>query len=93
MGGINSQRSKQAKKVKYTICDVHRDIYHYVKKLDNLSDQERDFILEKVETAFAKGKHMAAKLTQYAHGKDTAWFEKEKRTWQWSELKEEDRVE
>lgn len=89
MGDINYERSASEKKIKYTICDVHRDIYHRIKGLEDLPEGDRQFLLDKIEVAFAKGKHMSAKLSQYAYGKDQAWFEKEKKSWNWTELREE----
>ena len=87
MGGINSQRSKAAKKVKYTICDVHRDIYHRLKN-NPLTEEDKDFIRERIETAFKMGKSMDAKLRQYKNNYDNDWWDTAKRAWDWSELKD-----
>lgn len=87
MGDIYGERSKKEREKIETICDVHRDIYHRLKK-ESLTEEDKDFIRERIETAFKMGKSMDAKLRQYKNNYDNGWWETAKRAWDWSELKD-----
>ncbi len=87
MAGIDYKRSKQEKDIKETICDVHRDIYQFLKNNYDLNDPGVDFLLKRIEVAFKMGKSMDAKLRQYKNNYDDDWWEKNKKAWDWKELK------
>ena len=86
MAGIEYKRSPSNRE---TICDVHRDLYRGIKESTTLDDDTRSRLLERIETAFKMGKSMDAKLRQYKHNYDNDWWQKEKRAWDWKELKGE----
>lgn len=87
MGDIYGERSIGERQHKETICDVHRDIYHRLKN-NPLTEEDKDFIRERIETAFKMGKSMDAKLRQYKNNYDNDWWDTAKRAWDWSELKD-----
>ena len=87
MADIYGERDKKGRETKETICDVHRDIYHRLKN-DSLTEEDKDFIRERIEVAFKMGKSMDAKLRQYKNDYDNDWWDTAKRAWDWSELKD-----
>lgn len=86
MAGIEYERGPSNRE---TICDVHRDLYRDIKESTTLDDDTRSRLLDRIETAFKMGKSMDAKLRQYKHNYDNDWWQKEKRAWDWKELKGE----
>ena len=87
MPDINNPRSEKARLDKETICDVHRDVYQTVLKSTSMTSIEKEFIKSRIEVAFKMGKSMDAKLRQYKNNYDEDWWIKEKRAWDWDELK------
>ena len=87
MAGIEFKRGESNRE---TICDVHRDVYRGIKNSSEISQEDKEYLLERIETAFKMGKSMDAKLRQYKHNYDDNWWQKEKRAWDWSELKGEE---
>jgi len=86
MAGINFHRADRSRE---TICDVHRDLYRGINNNPKLSQEEKDTLLQRIEVAFKMGKSMDAKLRQYKHNYDDNWWQKEKKAWDWTELKGE----
>jgi hypothetical protein len=85
MAGIDYNRPAGQRENKETICDVHRDIYQLIRQYDN-TDTDITHLKERVETAFKMGKSMDAKLRQYKGNYDDAWWELNKKAWDWDEL-------
>lgn len=83
----NYERSESERKHRETICDIHRDMWKLVKESRNLSEIEKQLLQGKLETAFKMGKSMDAKLRQYKGNYSDSWWSKEKRAWDWEELK------
>jgi len=88
MAGLDFKRPEQERETKETICDVQRDIYQYIKNNDKFNEDDRNFLFERIETAFSMGKSMDAKLRQYKFNYDDDWWNKKRRDWNWSELKD-----
>jgi len=86
MAGLDYKRQDKSKE---TICDVHRDLYRAIKTHSGIDSNEREYLLSRIELAFKMGKSMNAKLRQYKHNYDIDWWEKEKKAWDWKELKGE----
>ena len=87
MTELHEPKSAKARLNKETICDVHRDVYHFVKTLSNLTDDEKAFIQQRIEVAFKMGKSMDAKLRQYKDNYDENWWDTARKAWDWDELK------
>jgi hypothetical protein len=87
MAGIDYNRASSERKSKETICDVHRDVYQALKKNQKLTEDEKSFLLERIEIAFKMGKSMDAKLRQYKNNYDNDWWNTAKKAWDWEELK------
>ena len=87
MGDLTSgERNARDRKYIETICDVHRDIYHYLDKTE-LSEEQKLHIRERIEVAFKMAKSMNAKLQQYKHNYGDDWWNTAKKAWDWDELK------
>jgi hypothetical protein len=61
-----------------TICEVHREIYDLVSKKGLLDVKISEQIIDLLEEAYAMAKKMNSKLSQYKHGYDDGWWEKER---------------
>ena len=90
MADLDFKRPNNEREKKETICDVHRDAYQLISSNEQLLEEDKLFLLERLETAFKMGKSMDAKLRQYKHNYDQDWWEKAKKAWDWSELKGEE---
>jgi len=55
------------------ICEVHRELYRELKRLEITEDSEAIKLLRE---AFPIGKKMWNKLRQYKYGFDDGWYEK-----------------
>ena len=90
MAGINFNRpanGADGRDSVETICDVHRDMYHCLRKNFDIDSNEIQFLLERIETAFKMGKSMNTKLVQYKNNYDDGWWDINKKAWDWDELK------
>ncbi len=60
-----------------TICEVHREIYDVLLDI-NIDCDIKSRLIELIQEAYTKGKHMDCKLRQYKFDYNDGWYEENK---------------